>query len=428
MTLAAAVPLDPAGQEARQARPAIYAVVALMLLAMIGLRFLSSEREALTGDGDGLRQLSYLLVFAWVIVALKYHRAPLRLLALPLSISVLLLWCVLSLLWAIEPAVALRRLTLTTIIVLTVFAVTDRAGAEVTIRAMRQALLITLLINYVAVLASPAAIHPPNEPDPALAGAWRGAMLHKNFTGAACAATILFYAFAKPPMVWWWRLGVILAAAVFLVFTKSKTSLVLTIAALTAGYLYCYVGPRMRRILAWLGMIAFACVPLFAGDLLLEFADSAMEPGAFTGRGSIWQPLLSYAASNPLFGAGFGSFWNIGPDSPIADIARDWVTELGNGHNGYLDLLVTIGAPGLAVATLALLFVPGSQLITATTIPRDAGALVLSLLVFCAAHNLTETSLLDRDAMVWVFQLFAVALTCSLVRGGAPRPAPEARR
>ncbi|PJN92824.1 hypothetical protein CNY89_26205, partial [Amaricoccus sp. HAR-UPW-R2A-40] len=50
---------------------------------------------------------------------------------------------------------------------------------------------------------------------------------------------------------------------------------------------------------------------------------------AFTGRTQIWSTILAYLRDHWPAGAGYGSFWNVGPDSPVFAYARSgaWVTK-----------------------------------------------------------------------------------------------------
>jgi O-antigen ligase len=148
---------------------------------------------------------------------------------------------------------------------------------------------------------------------------------------------------------------------------------------------------------------------------------------AFTGRTQIWPPLLAYAREHPIFGSGYGSFWNIGfGKGPIFQYSKGWVLHVIQGHNGYLDLLVSIGIPGLILVVLATIVVPIGRLLASQTVSRPAGALLLSMVLFCAGHNLTESSLFDRDAIVQTFLMFAVALIYKLTR--TTKPAVPLRR
>jgi O-antigen ligase len=158
-------------------------------------------------------------------------------------------------------------------------------------------------------------------------------------------------------------------------------------------------------------VFAGLAVALLGNGLLAGVDDLFAQPDALTGRTEIWHALLTYAQNNPLFGAGYGSFWNIGAKSPMGDLSHDWIARVGTGHNGYLDTTVTIGVPGLILAVLALFIAPTARLTGATNIPSRTAGLLVAMLLFCAAHNFTESTMLERDMIMWVFLLITVAMT-----------------
>jgi O-antigen ligase len=121
--------------------------------------------------------------------------------------------------------------------------------------------------------------------------------------------------------------------------------------------------------------------------------------------------LMNFVADNWL-GSGYGSFWNIGPLSPIFTYAGNngWITRIASGHNGYLDVAAQIGIPGLLLAVIVLILLPIYTLLTNDQIDRSRGALLIASLIFCAGHNVTESTLLDRDMFVQVYLMLTLAL------------------
>ena len=93
------------------------AYVALLLLVFVGLApfavrdttALASGQDINTGAGDLARQICYLLVFAVIVGCALQQRGLQAFAAVPISLAILLAWCLLSALWAIEPDVTLRR-------------------------------------------------------------------------------------------------------------------------------------------------------------------------------------------------------------------------------------------------------------------------------------------------------------------------------
>lgn len=419
--------IAPRSMGARR-RYAGWAIFALLLLVIVGLYPLSGgvKDEMLTGDGDVLRQISFVLIFLFVVMTQRvlYETAQLR--VLPLTLVLLFGWCALSLVWAIEPGIAVRRLALTSLIVLTIFFVVERAGTERTLAVMRNVLIAVLIVNYLAVLLSPMGVHQSGELDAALVGNWRGVLPQKNFAGSICAFTIIvfFYSGDKVrPLLQW---TIIAAATFFLVHTQSKTSMGLLAISLVIGLVFKSLGPRQRRLLIPAIVVLIGMLLVLGQDYLGEISAYFSQPDALTGRVQIWPILIAFANDHLMLGSGYGSFWNIGGDSPVNDYSRAWVSQMASGHNGYLDALVQIGLPGLILTILAAIVAPSWRLATSKVISRRHGAMMMAMLAFCAGHNLTETSLLDRDAIVWVFLMFVIALVGRMHRDGRTRPAVEA--
>ncbi|PJN94503.1 hypothetical protein CNY89_14120, partial [Amaricoccus sp. HAR-UPW-R2A-40] len=116
-------------------------------------------------------------------------------------------------------------------------------------------------------------------------------------------------------------------------------------------------------------------------------------------------------------GAGYGSFWNVGPDSPVFAYARSgaWVTKITSSHNGYLEVAAQIGVPGLVIAVFCLFLHPLGRLLTDPG-HKARGALLLALLAFCAGQNLTEATMLDRDNFVQFCLMWTIAAICQRPR------------
>jgi O-antigen ligase len=138
----------------------------------------------------------------------------------------------------------------------------------------------------------------------------------------------------------------------------------------------------------------------------------------------IWSTLLSYWKDHWLLGSGYGSFWNIGGNkSPLYHYVRetDWVALVAIGHNGYIDLLCQTGLPGLVMVILSTVIIPLANL-GSGSIPRSQRGLLASFLIFCVGHNLTETSVLDRDSIVGILLMFTIALILASARSAQSAP------
>ena len=389
------------------------ALIAAVFVGFVLLGPYFSYRDAPTeGEGNALRQVVYLALLAGSFLAARNRPADKAPLAVPLSLKYLLLWCWLSLIWSIEPSIAVRRLVLTCVVIWTVFLIVDRLRFDRTVAVLQWVTSAFLLANFAAVLLAPdVGIHQMADPfDPGLVGDWRGVLVQKNFAGAVCAIAVLLFVLGGQGVNPLWRWLMVVGNLVFLWGTSSKTSMAILGVSLVAGWMFLRHDPRYRGF-AILALAAIATtiavlVQIYWAEITAPFDNQ----DALTGRVQIWPALFAYAQDHWLFGAGYGSFWNVGDDSPIFRYGKGWVTELGNAHSGYMDVLVQLGVIGLALTVAALLVIPLLSVIASPRVGGRRGALLVALLVFCAGHNGTETSLLERDAIVQVFLIFAIAL------------------
>ena len=385
-------------------------MIALMVLVILG-PLMSLSDLPFTGEGNPVRQGAYLAAAGLVAYGIRPVADPRRLLAVPLPVVIALLFCLLSLTWAIDPGVGVRRLVLTSVVIWTIFAAVQELGYGPTVSVLRVILVVTLILNFLAVLGWPQiGIHQANEPaDYQLIGDWRGIMMHKNNAGASCAITILLFAFDARAIRPALRALVIAAALAFLVLSKSKTSLGMVAAGVAVGFLYLRYDNRYR-VLVLVGVSFLAlCGAIFVNIYRHPFSGALNDPRGFTGRSYIWTTLLKYSADHRMLGSGYGSFWNIGTVSPIYRYGRDWLLTLGAGHNGFLDLLVSIGLPGLVVIIAMVVLWPLLRLILSRTPTNQRGALLIALFVFAVGHNMTETSLLERDSFMEAILMFTIA-------------------
>jgi O-antigen ligase len=330
--------------------------------------------------------------------------------AMPTTILILLGYCLLTCTWAIDPNIAFRRLALTAAVVWMLVRAVGDLGAVRTAKIVRTYLVVLLVANYLTVAFSPLGKHLSGE-EPWLLGDWRGLTAHKNVAGPACCFTILMFLFDSNRIAPWVRALVIAASTIFLAMTHAKTATGMLAIALVAGGVMHFYNPRHRSLVVPLsvigGTLAFLYLLMYSGVIERVLDD----PGALSGRGAIWPALLTYARENLWTGAGFGSFWQIGDRSPIYFLSWSWVaTAIGHGHNGYLDLLVTIGLPGLLLAIAVLLVWPAVRLLCSLNISRGRRSLLAAILVFCAGSNLTESTLMDRTSTVQVFLMLAIIL------------------
>jgi len=396
--------------------PAI-ALLAFMFLAFVGLTPFSQPDPALavasnTGQGDIARQISYFLVFSIIAASAIHLRGFRAFTAVPVLLIILLAWCVVSAFWSVEPAVTLRRAVLAVIVVLTVMLSVESLGVGRSLRLFRLALAAVLLINWISIPLIASAVHLPGEADPQLVGAWRGVLVHKNIAGAVCAISalvFLHFAVEKRRVI---DILLCLASIAFLIMTQSKTSLGLLPISIVALGVYRFASRRAldRQIV----MVGLALIFVIGVSALLLESDNLLRllsnPQELTGRTAIWQAEIAYIADHPLLGAGFGSFADTGVDSPIYPYAGSaWIEHVAHGHNGYLQLLVTIGVVGFGLAMMSFVIAPLFLFLRGGP-GTELRSLLFAIFCFFVLHNLVESDFLEGDGAIWVSYLMCLAM------------------
>jgi O-antigen ligase len=403
--------------------------LAFLLLAFVGLTPFAVQAPqvtafggvATTGAGDLARQLCYLAVLAAVLIEAARKRGFASFSTLPLMLLLLLAWCVASAAWSGEPLVSIRRAGLAVVLVLCAMLSVEIIGVNRALVLLRWVLLAVLIVNWLSIPLIPQAVHLPGEEDPNLVGDWRGLYGHKNIAGSVGAMTAIVFLFSPRETKGrrFFDIAVALAAIAFTVMTRSKSSLGLLAIALVLGLIYRFAWKKdLDRVIvvvagAALFVLAAALIIADQGVLMRLFED----PDEFTGRTEIWQAEIAFIRDHALLGAGFGTFSDTGGLSPLHNyIGNSWVSEASHGHNGYLQILVTTGAVGFALAFVSLIVEPAMELW------RRGGdlrlkALLFALFAFLLLHNLMETDFLEGDGVTWVAFLLILAMLGRMRRG-----------
>ena len=254
------------------------------------------------------------------------------------------------------------------------------------------------------------------------------------FAAFACGAYALGRVRKREQVVWW---GFAAGAGVLLLASRSKTSL-----GILAGVLV--LAPPLLALLRRPPRVVFAAalagVALLA-TLTLSWMAWAYSHGdsplaiisgvTFDKRTDVWQFIWMHVEAHPRHGVGFGSFWDINPAIQPTRQSDVWFSHgeasTNEGHNGYLDLLVTTGFPGLIGGSIILFrwakaglggLGPNSPSGADEDRAQRAFAIFLGgfVLIFFA-HNWLESSYFTPNAMFGVIILFiGLALDFSTAR------------
>ncbi len=414
-----------------------------LMMIFIGQQPFSSRNQeelvalAANNDGSDPYKQAFFIGFALLLTGIEFARRyqqQYRFTYWPLL--AMLAWFLISCSWGVDPFVSFKRVMQQVIVIYITFLSLALLGPDRLYRTLRAALIVSLLICWVSLPLTPNAVHPPTESDKNLVGAWRGFFFHKNIAGAVMALTFVvcahaFFTTRK------WQFGLFsLMAFVFVIGTKSKTSLALCFAILAVSSVYRLLSGSVAKraallLLVGAGMFLFLALYIaFQPVIERLFAD----PTSFTGRVSIWKVAIDYLADHPYLGAGFGGFWQVGDRSPAHEyLNQEFQMLTAHSHNGYLEILVTTGPVGLALLLVSFVILPAWWFLTGAT-PKNRTLLATAFAIwsFVLYQNLLETSFFDKDRQVWVIFLSAIAIAHASFktaeRPGWHRRAPTGRQ
>lgn len=382
-----------------------------------------------SGEGDSSRQVFYIGIALLLFLISARHGLSNVVSPFPASVFVVIFWCFCSSSWAIVPDISLRRVILASIIIFATITIVSSLGPLRVTKLLYRILAFFVVANMLSVILLPDyAIHSDRELDTALVGAWHGLMPHKNIASAVTALSAIVFGYHAYLTRSWKSVVLLVLSVIFLLGTRGKTSLGIVVPCLLAGIMYNHAFRTQRQ-----KFLMFASVFLFVAGLamfamiftpLLERIFD--DPTSFTGRVAIWDIVLRYVHAYPMTGAGFGSFWLIGGYSPILRIGGDmpWLFGIAHSHNGYLEMLVTTGVPGLILTVIMFVLVPFYSFVMADPVWRKINGLYFGIWLFAVIYNLLETHIMNRDRQVWVIMLIAIEVAFlhrKRTQGAGPR-------
>jgi len=387
-------------------------LAAVFLLLWISLRPFPdlSEQAEISASGNLPTQIVYstlfLLVAAW---CLSHEPERLLLLVRPILIATLA-WFALCVITSWEPGLSARRLAFALITIglagmVLLLPKNIRQFSEV----LATVVLVVLIVCYLGVFFAPEfSTHQATDfIEPELAGAWRGVFGHKNDAGATMVLFVFIGLFVAGVRSFVIGGTIVVLAGGFLLCTASKTSIALLPFVLAVAFLMDSIKrPRTGIALALLLLVAFNLLTI--GSIYIApiraLLDATMSDPTFTGRTDIWQFVVSHIMQRPITGYGFAAFW--GTNGLLYGMAADdeWVHTASHAHNGYLDLALTIGIPGMMMVTLWLIVLPVIDYYRSPQQP-DTKALSLLCLRVClfAAYQSCFESLFMDVGQLWFF-------------------------
>lgn len=361
-------------------------------------RLLASEENP---EGSPLLRLLWLPVYGLVLAGCAWKLPQLFHAAIRLPFLMLILaLAAASVSWSIDPAVTQRRVIAITATTLAGLFLAVRYDWRTLLRLLGCVWLTLAFISFFAGLIAPGfAVHGGEEH----AGAWRGLWWQKNALGGHMARAAFLCGFLllmDRPWRLVWAVATLLCT-VLVIFSTSKTALL----GLLLGFGVLAVAAWMRRgvvttlLTLWAGIVAVGTaglVLLLEPELVFQLLG---RDATLTGRTDIWSALVGIIEARPLFGYGYGAFWDIGSEPAYqVRLATEWLVP--TAHNGWLETALSIGLVGLAGLVLNFILVLGRSLRLALS--NWTGVFALGVLAQFFLFSMSESIALQQNAIVWV--------------------------
>jgi O-antigen ligase len=394
---------------------------------------------AASGEGNVLRQAVLIGLFAASLPLLFVHRwAVLQLCRRAWPLLLVYAWIAATAMWSAHPPLTLRRVIAEGLVLAVLVAAVAAARSWRTLVcpvALAAALII--LVNVAAVALAPGLAIGP-------LGAM-GIHTNKNLAGVVTLVALILIAGSMAALPSWrLRLGLVPILGlglVFLVLTKSKTSLGLFVLAAT-------LFPALYLVLRrW--SVAPAVVPALLASgfalavgaaLALDVPASAVSEFLFgdatlTRRTELWAYLGANLEARPILGWGWGAFWDTGAEiNPINAPPESWVLparEINTAHSGYIDMWLQAGVVGLALVVAVLVRV----VVRAAGLIRQGGlgladlrlvGTLLCLALVLALYNVMESIVFrPSDTLSGLIVLTVLAVEAWTAPSGPWRAVPE---
>lgn len=233
-------------------------------------------------------------------------------------------------------------------------------------------------------------------------GAWQGAFLYKNWLAKAMVLAVAVFIFVRPKRFHSLRWLGVVASVALLFLSRSATGLIVCVAIIATLVLCRLVGARNVITVPFFALgLVFVGLLLFQNLTVAGVVQAVGRSPDLTGRTELWSAVLLSIFRRPWLGYGFSEFW-LGMHGESASVLQtiEWLP--GSAHNGFLDVMLQLGALGLITFCAGYLVFCRRALGFVSRVPGSVSAWLCTYLLFVLLYNLTESSLLMQHSIYWV--------------------------
>lgn len=371
-------------------------ILLLLSQALLG-PLLASEAEP---EGAMLLRVMWLPIYAvaaiWMVARPGISLDVARRIPIILALSFL---CLVSFVWSIDSAMTMRRgfaLLMTTAIGIA-FAATW-SWRDLILLIATSFTILGLGSAIAAIIAPGFAVHSDIH-----VGAWKGLWWEKNTLGAMMAfgAAACFAAAAQFPrykLIWW---GIAAFHAGMVLMSTSKTALVALLIAVAGAMGIALVrrGIGFATLMLFLAGVLGSSIALIVTLAPLAALEALGRDATLTGRTDIWAVLFGQIAAAPWTGYGYGAYWTQ-EYGPVFWVRQQTQWPVPTAHNGWLEIALAIGLPGVAMMALSYLLTLFRAITRLFRGRETYWALVF--VVMLGVISFSESNLLQRNGLTWV--------------------------
>jgi len=241
-------------------------------------------------------------------------------------------------------------------------------------------------------------------------GDWQGVFIQKNSLARAMVFSTLVFYFVRPAAYARFRWLGIAGSLGLLALSKSVTGMVVFALVIATLPLYELIRNKLTVVVPVgivIGLLLIGSVPLISA-YRQELLPMLHRSPTLTGRTDLWHAVLISIAKHPWWGYGFNTFWmGMQGESASVMLRVGWFPK--HSHNGFLDLLLDLGAAGLVTffAGYLVLWKKALRLMRRVAGPKPVW--LCTYLSFMFIYNLTESSILVQNNLFWILYVSSAA-------------------
>ena len=249
------------------------------------------------------------------------------------------------------------------------------------------------------------------------AGAWRGALEHKNFLGRLMFLSTLIFYIQRPEtkkQSIFLKLGLI-ASFLLVILSTSKTALlssIVFIAILIPLYSTLQFHFISATLIQSISLFVIGSFATFFISNIDSIANTLKIDFTLTGRTDIWVAAMHKLQERIWLGYGYQGFWRGDNNGPSADVLKIMGPDgyAPHSHNGFVELALASGLIGIVVFSISFFVTLRRALILAINTKTKEGLWCLVYISFISTYNQTEITLVEHNSIFWVIYV-AISLS-----------------